>query len=703
MRQTIALWLVLLGLALLGAPAPARAADTTVGAGTPASCTEAAFDVALNAALGAGTATITFRCGGPATIAFGAEKRIETVNGRAPDITIDGGGQVTLSGGDTVSLFTVYGSGDIPATLRLRNVTLTGGYSAGDGGAIFSSGGTIILENTVVQNSGSGRACGAIASLDGSLTLVNSTVRGNRAAEYGGGINSRGMVSMNGSVIQGNQAGGSAGNCNGGMALSGTVTIAASQVISNTAASQIGRGGKGGGICFDSGSLILRQSLLTGNAAAEGGALASISTAQIVASELRGNTALRQDGSGMGGAIWSGGTTLLTDTLVVENRSFDGGGIYQGKTGGLSLSGTTVAANTAQGFGGGGIYVRGDGLRAGLNTGRATIRGGVIRDNRSTYFGGGVFNDGGSVTIEATELLRNRTTDAPPIGFSGGGAVYVANAYLALERATVRQNSSRTGGGALAIGPTLVESQKLNNVSVADTSFDANSADGSGGAIVVWEDSGQTPIAGSEANPQVVTINRSTFSANTSGRSGGAIYNGNVLRATNVTFAGNSAAQCGGALLADARPGPVRLVSATYLIYATFVGNQADGSGSTLCAASGDALVTVRGSVLAAGLVSQHCAGALRFQGDNRASDNSCGAPISLDPGLTPLANNGGPTQTQLPLSSSPLLDATACAAAIAVDQRGLPRPAGTSCDIGAAERQPDDGVSRIYLPLTVR
>ena len=80
--------------------------------------------------------------------------------------------------------------------------------------------------------------------------------------------------------------------------------------------------------------------------------------------------------------------------------------------------------------------------------------------------------------------------------------------------------------------------------------------------------------------------------------------------------------------------------------------------------------------------------------GYNFSDDTSCGFtnPTSNvktpnDPVLGALANNGGPTQTLLPLAGSPLLDAippASCGAA--VDQRGITRPQGTGCDIGAVE-----------------
>jgi hypothetical protein len=69
--------------------------------------------------------------------------------------------------------------------------------------------------------------------------------------------------------------------------------------------------------------------------------------------------------------------------------------------------------------------------------------------------------------------------------------------------------------------------------------------------------------------------------------------------------------------------------------------------------------------------------------------DGSCPIGASADPLLGPLADNGGFSLTQLPLPGSPAIDGGTTAGCPSTDQRGLPRPAGLSCHIGAVEVQP--------------
>jgi hypothetical protein len=67
------------------------------------------------------------------------------------------------------------------------------------------------------------------------------------------------------------------------------------------------------------------------------------------------------------------------------------------------------------------------------------------------------------------------------------------------------------------------------------------------------------------------------------------------------------------------------------------------------------------------------------------------GSPdVPIDPLLGPLQNNGGRTATHALLPGSPALD-TGGPACAATDQRGVARPQGPACDIGAFEFEPAD------------
>jgi hypothetical protein len=79
---------------------------------------------------------------------------------------------------------------------------------------------------------------------------------------------------------------------------------------------------------------------------------------------------------------------------------------------------------------------------------------------------------------------------------------------------------------------------------------------------------------------------------------------------------------------------------------------------------------------------------------------NTAGNKLSTDALLGALADNGGPTFTMLPPSTSPAVDAgdPAFSDPITVDQRGLPRIVGT-IDIGAVELQAPAALSATGVP----
>jgi hypothetical protein len=94
------------------------------------------------------------------------------------------------------------------------------------------------------------------------------------------------------------------------------------------------------------------------------------------------------------------------------------------------------------------------------------------------------------------------------------------------------------------------------------------------------------------------------------------------------------------------------------------------------------------------------CLGGITSAGNNIATSvilavcQITGSYAAVAASLGPLQNNGGPTQTHALLSGSPAIDAgnpAGCTDDIGghilhTDQRGVFRPLGTACDIGAVE-----------------
>ncbi|MCB0184666.1 MAG: DUF11 domain-containing protein, partial [Caldilineaceae bacterium] len=95
---------------------------------------------------------------------------------------------------------------------------------------------------------------------------------------------------------------------------------------------------------------------------------------------------------------------------------------------------------------------------------------------------------------------------------------------------------------------------------------------------------------------------------------------------------------------------------------------------------------TLRNTVVANSVSGGDCSGTVNITTNNLIEDGSCSATLSGDPLLLPLDNYGGPTLTMSPAPGSPLLEAGDNATCEATDQRGVARPVGNTCDIGAVE-----------------
>jgi uncharacterized repeat protein (TIGR01451 family) len=282
-----------------------------------------------------------------------------------------------------------------------------------------------------------------------------------------------------------------------------------------------------------------------------------------------------------------------------------------------------------------------------------TIKGGQALGPDAAARGGALRIVSGSVvTITASTLISNQA------GYLGG-AIYADSSELHIEGSTLVDNQARFGGAIY----NSKDDTMGGSIMIVNSAIISNTAtNGDGGGI--------------RSADTELTLANSTLSNNRaigvigSGGEGGAIgitpfMSTNSILITNTTIYNNFASIQGGGIQAD-------------LGY---------GSGS------------IKNSIVANNVATgaANCAGAaLTSSGNNIVSDTSCGFGESsdltnTDPLLGPLGNYGGTTLTHALLPGSPAINAadnTACAADPInnVDQRGVLRPQGAFCDIGAVE-----------------
>lgn len=192
-----------------------------------------------------------------------------------------------------------------------------------------------------------------------------------------------------------------------------------------------------------------------------------------------------------------------------------------------------------------------------------------------------------------------------------------------------------------------------------------------------------------------VTIMNSTLTNNTAVDFGGAVFNHHgTLRIMNSTFSANSAGNQGGGSYSE--NGTMQINNST------FTNNSAGSGGGAVYNSSG--IFHLRNTIAANTPSGTDCFSDVALTADSHnliESNNGCGLPdVTDDPQLGSLADNGGPTLTHALLLHSPALDAGDAATCLATDQRGVARPVGAACDIGAVEQ---DDFYRIFLPTVLK
>ncbi len=246
--------------------------------------------------------------------------------------------------------------------------------------------------------------------------------------------------------------------------------------------------------------------------------------------------------------------------------------------------------------------------------------------------GGGMDNDSSSPTV--TNVIFSGNFAIP----GSGGGMYNSGSNPTLTNVTFSGNSAPfLGGGGMYnnnSSPTLMR-----------VTFSGNSAANSSGGGM------------ENSNTSNPTLTNVTFNGN-SALGGGGMHNCNSSPTlTNVTFGGNSAGNSGGAIENECGSNPIINDGIFW------------GSGSQIY--NGFSTATIKDSIVAGGC----------------PSGATCTHVLSSDPLLGSLANNGGFTKTMALKPGSPAINSggqnSTCAA---TDQRGVTRPQGPACDMGAYE-----------------
>jgi hypothetical protein len=373
-----------------------------VGDGTAESCTEDALRTALDTlnALPAG-GTIQFSCGGEATITLTSELLVQTT------LMIDGGGQITLSGGGTTRVLNVANFTD----LVVERLTISNGLAPDSGGAIFFQWG------------------GSIQAID--VRFVNNHCSSMEGEIGGGGVFSYGLsdARFSGCVFEGN----SASNGGGLFNRSSTLTVIDCLFTGNAALSTgDGQFGNGGGIYIDG--------VYNSDIATEG-------DLTLCGTVFDSNLA-QTHGSGMFSYFYPGSRSFI-DRCELTNNSFDGsptggaGTLYHESVP-LTLTNTTLSGNRSGG--------QAAGLFIGSTAGSSADISNCTFANNSVPTGNGaaIFDGASPITVTNCTFAGNEADYGPAI-FKG------ASASITVKNCIFANNTTQNQYSALACHEPLTD------------------------------------------------------------------------------------------------------------------------------------------------------------------------------------------------------------------------------------------------------
>jgi len=371
------------------------------------------------------------------------------------------------------------------------------------------------------------------------------------------------------------------------------------------------------------------------------------------------------------------------------------------------LSPITFAANGALTIHGNGVAIDANGHQSALHetagSGAFSFDDFTVSDAHSTTNkSGAIVTEGtGAVAISNCTISGNTANfagngaDIAPLTLLGGGALSVTDCAFT--------SNTVAGGNNLDIAGAI--DSEGGPLTVTGSSFSSNKATGGTNSVVagaIDSEGGTLTITNSSI------VSNTVVSGDGGDAAGGVVSEGGAMTLKNSTVSANVGS--GNGRPDNAAGGIVNEGGSLTLVYDTIVSNVpplSDSQRATNIKNDGGALDSF-GTVIAIRSGSNDdCiqdGGATNSHGFNFTDDDSCGFGAvtditSGDPGLgAPGFHASGSRLVQLPESGSMLLDVIPeahCqddgAAGISNDERGVARPTGAGCDIGAVELTPSD------------
>jgi hypothetical protein len=233
-----------------------------------------------------------------------------TINGTGPSTTV-------VDAAELDRVFHIHLAG---STVQISGVTLQNGQ-AYDGGGVYTRG-KLSLSNSMIRNNTVASYGGGVYGDESSiLTLTNSTVSGN-IASGGGGIANKNILNLTNSDVSGNSA-----IFGGGVFNTNTAVLTSSTVSGNTANKN------GGGINTSGpGTLTLLNGTISGNSAkASGGGIHQFAgTLHLNNATIVGNSAGDNwdgSGAGAGGGLHLDGAAYIKNSIVAGNSDVGNQGL----------------------------------------------------------------------------------------------------------------------------------------------------------------------------------------------------------------------------------------------------------------------------------------------------------------------------------------------------------------------------------------